>query len=175
MERFTVFARMSPKSPEIKRQTVPCRALSCVVCSNTRPPVQTGTPSPDSTQGPRLDSWKAIAAYFHRDIRTVQRWERSEELPVHRHSHEKGGTVYAYQSELDLWWAARAGQQPPPEPVPEPPAKPRLKWAILLAGALAIVAAPVVWEVAIAHRSASPERITGRLLGNATAEGRSIR
>jgi hypothetical protein len=32
----------------------------------------------------RLDSWKEIAAYLGRSIRTVQRWEREEGLPVHR-------------------------------------------------------------------------------------------
>jgi TolB-like protein/Flp pilus assembly protein TadD len=55
----------------------------------------------------RLDSWKEIAAYLRRDVRTVQRWERSEGLPVHRHLHDKQGTVYAYQSELDAWWHGR--------------------------------------------------------------------
>jgi hypothetical protein len=31
-----------------------------------------------------LDSWKDIAAYLKRDISTVQRWERREDMPVHR-------------------------------------------------------------------------------------------
>src|ERR1041385_1511743 len=35
----------------------------------------------------RLDSWKAIAAYLGRGVRTVQRWEREEGLPVHRLTH----------------------------------------------------------------------------------------
>ena len=52
---------------------------------------------------PRLDSWKEIADYLNRDVRTVQRWERSEELPVHRILHKKRSTVYAYQDELDIW------------------------------------------------------------------------
>ncbi len=51
----------------------------------------------------RLDSWKEIAVYLKRDVRTVQRWEKTEGLPVHRHVHEKLGTVYAYKSEIDLW------------------------------------------------------------------------
>jgi len=38
----------------------------------------------------------------------VQRWEREEGLPVHRLSHDKRGTVYAYQSELDGWWESRS-------------------------------------------------------------------
>ena len=36
---------------------------------------------------PRLDSWKEIASYLGRGIRTVQRWEREEGLPVHRLDH----------------------------------------------------------------------------------------
>ena len=34
----------------------------------------------------RLDSWKEIAAYLNRGVRTVRRWEREEGLPVHRHA-----------------------------------------------------------------------------------------
>jgi serine/threonine-protein kinase len=52
----------------------------------------------------RLDSWKEIAAHLKRDISTVQRWERKEGLPVHRHQHDKLGSVYAFRSELDTWW-----------------------------------------------------------------------
>jgi Tol biopolymer transport system component len=55
----------------------------------------------------RLDSWKAIAAYVKRDVTTVQRWERREGMPVHRHLHDKQGSVYAFCSELDAWMAGR--------------------------------------------------------------------
>ncbi len=49
----------------------------------------------------RLDSWKEIAAYLNRDVTTVQRWEKREAMPVHRHLHDRSGSVYAYGSELD--------------------------------------------------------------------------
>ncbi len=55
----------------------------------------------------RLESWKGIAVYLKREVRTVQRWEREENLPVHRHLHRTQGTVYAYKSELDAWLAQR--------------------------------------------------------------------
>ena len=55
----------------------------------------------------RLDSWKAIAAYLRRDVTTVQRWEKREAMPVHRHRHEKAGSVYAFASELDAWSRSR--------------------------------------------------------------------
>ncbi len=60
----------------------------------------------------RLDSWKEIASYLKREVRTVQRWEKSEGLPVRRHLHKKQGTVYAYKSELDAWWNQRGVQVP---------------------------------------------------------------
>jgi tetratricopeptide (TPR) repeat protein len=55
----------------------------------------------------RLDSWKDIAAYLKRDVTTAQRWERREAMPVHRHQHDKLGSVYAFRSELDAWRRTR--------------------------------------------------------------------
>src|SRR5213596_2616564 len=52
----------------------------------------------------RLDSWKEIAAYLKRDESTVRRWEE-EGLPIHRLPHKKKATVYAFKSELDVWWS----------------------------------------------------------------------
>jgi Tol biopolymer transport system component len=60
-------------------------------------------PSPED----RLDSWKEIAAYLGRGIRTVQRWEREEGLPVHRLAHDKRGSIYARREELTAWWESR--------------------------------------------------------------------
>lgn len=60
-----------------------------------------------STRSHRLESWKEIAAYLRRDMRTVQRWERREGLPVHRLQHNKLGSVFAHTAELDAWRDAR--------------------------------------------------------------------
>ena len=67
-------------------------------------------PAPGSGQSPegRLDSWKEIAAYLGRGIRTVQRWEREEGLPVHRLAHDKRGSIYARREELAAWWQRRS-------------------------------------------------------------------
>jgi hypothetical protein len=54
-----------------------------------------------------LDSWKEIAVFLRRGIRTVQRWERTEGLPIHRHKHLRRGSVYAVTSELITWRQAR--------------------------------------------------------------------
>ena len=63
----------------------------------------------------RLDSWKEIAAHFGRDVRTVQRWEKHEGLPVHRHLHQKRGSVQAIASDLDAWWQVRCAAGEPLE------------------------------------------------------------
>src|ERR1700758_1697432 len=55
----------------------------------------------------RFDSWKEIAAYLNREVRTVQRWEKAESLPIHRLQHDKRGSVFAFRSELDDWMVAR--------------------------------------------------------------------
>jgi Tol biopolymer transport system component len=84
--------------------------------------------APDSQQGPTkeaapvaetpLESWKEIAAYLQRDVRTVTRWEKYEGLPVHRHRHRERSSVYAYPSELEAWRSARNPEAlPPPGPV----------------------------------------------------------
>src|SRR6266566_2867067 len=52
----------------------------------------------------RLDSWKEIAAYLKKEVRTVQRWEKNFGLPVRRLAHGKLGTVFAYKQDLDAWW-----------------------------------------------------------------------
>ena len=63
--------------------------------------------APPVSADDRLDSWKEIAAYLKRDIRTVQRWEKLEGLPVRRHQHQKRGSAFAYREELDAWWLTR--------------------------------------------------------------------
>lgn len=79
-------------------------------------------PSPDL-----LDSWKDIAGHFRRTVRTVQRWERSCDLPIHRHGHQLSSTVYAYRSELDAWWLGRKDPEPAAREDPSP--SPTKQWS----------------------------------------------
>jgi hypothetical protein len=80
----------------------------------------------------RLTSWKEIAAYVSRDVRTVLRWEKERGLPVHRVPGSTGRVVFAYADELDAWLNGEFDKSPPaehpasvipafvPEPVPDP-------------------------------------------------------
>jgi hypothetical protein len=45
----------------------------------------------------RLDSWKEVASFFRREVRTVQLWEKSEGFPVRRQQHKKLGSVPKFQ------------------------------------------------------------------------------
>src|SRR5262249_55970222 len=87
-----------------------------------------GTESSSRPLEDRLDSWKEIAAYLNRDVTTVQRWEKREGMPVHRHLHGTMGSVYASRVELDAWAHSR-NPRPAPEdgnhvPSPNPAASP---------------------------------------------------
>ena len=88
-------------------------------------------PTGGASSEDRLDSWKEIAAYLGREVRTVQGWEKTEALPIHRHQHARQGTVYAFRSELDAWKQARKSvpeaahevEAPAPSPAPAPARK----------------------------------------------------
>jgi TolB-like protein/tetratricopeptide (TPR) repeat protein len=103
-------------------------------------------------QGRRLESWKEIAAYLGRDVTTVRRWEKGEGLPVHRHLHNKLGSVYAYTTELDAWRGKRAPalatDAPGTRPVSESERRRNsLRTAATLAGLALALAASLIWLV----------------------------
>lgn len=50
-----------------------------------------------------LNSWKEIAVYLGRGVRTVQRWELELGLPVRRPRGKPRSAVIALKSELDSW------------------------------------------------------------------------
>ena len=51
----------------------------------------------------RFDSWKEIASFLGRDVRTVRRWEQERGLPIHRVPGEGRRVIFAYQSEIEAW------------------------------------------------------------------------
>ena len=109
----------------------------------------------------RLDSWKAIASYLNRDVTTVQRWEKRESMPVHRHLHDKLGSVYAFRSELDAWVRSRKAQPGPADfefdegPLRAAPTTRKWRWlaAALVVCALALAMGRAALQV---HGPATP-------------------
>ncbi len=63
----------------------------------------------------RLSSWKAIAAYLGKDVRTAIRWERTRGLPVCRPPGEGRSSVYALTTEIDSWLNEQPRRNPPPD------------------------------------------------------------
>src|SRR6266849_11121870 len=86
--------------------TLSATARRSAICMKDPSPVSSPALSPPLPEV-HLDSWKEIATYVKRDVSTVQRWEKREGMPVHRHVHDKRGSVYAYSSELDAWLQSR--------------------------------------------------------------------
>jgi hypothetical protein len=52
---------------------------------------------------PVLNSWKQIAQYLGRGVRTVERWEKELGLPVRRPRNHPCSAVFAIPTELDEW------------------------------------------------------------------------
>lgn len=50
-----------------------------------------------------LNSWKEISAYLGRGVRTAQRWEREQGMPVHRIGQGVRSPVFAVAQELYIW------------------------------------------------------------------------
>ncbi len=105
----------------------------------------TTPPTDQPSSAERLESWKEIAAYLKRDVRTVQRWEKNEGLPVQRHVHHSLGTVYAYKAELDAWWNNRRPRLEQEEEV-LPSSRRRLWWALAATSVIVVAASLGVWR-----------------------------
>ncbi|MGB2637068.1 MAG: hypothetical protein WAM58_24280 [Candidatus Acidiferrum sp.] len=121
-----------------------------------------GTPPVKKPPEDRLDSWKEIASYLDRDVTTVQRWEKREGMPVHRHLHDRMGSVYASRAELDAWAQSRNlraeqesgnnslssnSSEPPSSPIVNPSTtSARWKFVVpLAAAAVAIAIGASLW------------------------------
>jgi hypothetical protein len=50
-----------------------------------------------------LNSWKEIASYLGRGVRTIQRYEQKLGLPVHRPAGRDRSAVLAFADELERW------------------------------------------------------------------------
>jgi hypothetical protein len=69
--------------------------------------------STTTTRPTVLTSWKDIAQYMGKGVRTVQRWEQDFALPVRRPSGANKKAILARPGDLDAWVALRCGRRPP--------------------------------------------------------------
>jgi DNA-binding beta-propeller fold protein YncE len=144
----------------------------------------------------RLDSWKEIAAFLGRTVRTVQRWEKTAGLPVRRGGPGRGAVV-ASKLELADWWQRRrdtlsadddvgpddvcSGDELPAEPAATPSAQPRggrraRAWpviAILLVTAVSGLVALILWRTRPAEPVSTVPRIV-RAFASASSEGQAV-
>ena len=138
--------------------------------------MSSSTPSAGAAANDRLESWKEIAVFLRRDIRTVQRWEKTEAMPVHRHLHDKLGSIYAFKSELLEWQRQRSpdaadataeleplGETAAP-PVPVAESKPAIHVARRWYALIALVVIAAIATTAILVRRATGEPASAKIL-----------
>lgn len=97
--------------------------------------------------GPTLDSWKEIARYLGKDVKTCQRWEKERGLPVHRLEGSKRSRVFAYPEELTAWLQKNDVVGPAANGAPRPPKERRI--FPYLAGALTVIAVLAAYELGV--------------------------
>jgi hypothetical protein len=93
----------------------------------------------NGTNAPRtLNGWKEIAAYLGKSVRSVQRWELTLHLPVHRIRTPDGQIVYAQTDEIETWRRQldRSPEQADSDAAEEVAFRPRF---VLAAGAVLVV------------------------------------
>jgi TolB-like protein/DNA-binding winged helix-turn-helix (wHTH) protein/Tfp pilus assembly protein PilF len=130
----------------------------------------------DSSERPQFIETLSRRGYrFIAPVESVQRREKREEMPVHRHLHDKPGSVYALNKELDdgIQGPSPRADEAENRPETEPPpinhgndgttnvSKPR-RW-IALATCLSICVAAATW-IALRHHAAGTGEPTIRSL-----------
>jgi Tol biopolymer transport system component len=121
-------------------------------------------------KGKVLDSWKEIAAYLNRNVRTCQDWEHDLGLPVHRLEGLPKARVFAYTAEIDAWRDAK-GRLPGNVEVSQksrPPATVTIRRSARAWMVAAIAVGPILGAIATAlilsHLNPTPsspiERVT---------------
>lgn len=125
-----------------------------------------------SEQAPRLDSWKEIAEYLDRDVRTAMRWAKSHGLPVRRVAGGKGRSVFAFTGEIDSWLAGQPPEGAAEAPVP-PSSQPRA-WKRWVAGAAAVLAIGAIAVVGARKLHRGGDTLSGPLRVRATQESVAV-
>lgn len=112
------------------------------------------SPPPDTSRD-QLTGWKDIASYLGKSVRTVQRWERRYQLPVHRVP-GSADVVLASKEEIERWMRSEASAEildldrgeASARPAPEAPGRVRVRHGSVWI-TMAVVAAVVFGLVAI--------------------------
>lgn len=130
------------------------------------------------TSRTRLDSWKAIADYLGRDVRTVIRWEKERSLPVHRVPGGRTRTVYAFADELQQWMErgepeTAAPASVPPSPLPKP-AAPRTRVNVLALAVAVLLVVAAVWASARVRKPITRMVLEGSDLVAQNSDGRDL-
>ena len=91
---------------------------------------------------------------MRRDVTTVQRWEKREGMPVHRHVHDKIGSVYAFKTDLDSWARNRRLLVAESDSLPDgtraaesasTPGSWRRRWVAMAGAGAFVLAAVAIW------------------------------
>jgi len=130
----------------------------------------------------RLDSWKEIAEYIGRDVRTATRWE-TQGMPLHRVPGGRGASVFAFTHEIDQWMAGprtAAAAEPAPPPIVRSGHAPRRRFrprGVVLAatGALALAAAVYAFRVKSSANSSGAFRVIATSSELSLADGSATR
>jgi Tol biopolymer transport system component len=138
-----------------------------------RPGAPEVSPQTTPERGSRLDSWKEIAAYLNRDLRTLQRWEKTANLPIRRLNKPGMRAVFAYTADLDEWLRQQSPDPPDAQPRDRPaaaagpgpvPPQARRGPARAVSSALVILVALAAVAAFLARRGGPPpfEALTAR-------------
>jgi hypothetical protein len=129
-------------------------------------------PEPDD----RLNSWKEIAAFLGRTVRTVQRWEKHDGLPLRRGGPGRHRAVTASKRDISAWWERRKDvleDAAVPQPA-DPVAQQRFWPAAAVAAVILISAATMLLTGRPERRDpAKADSGSGRLFAASTTEGRT--
>src|SRR4030042_642524 len=88
-----------------------------------------------------FDSWKEIAAYLKRSVKTCQRWERELGLPIHRPDQGSGARIVAYKQDIDRWLAGTRHLEDVTFPVSKPASRQKTIWTLAAGGAAFVAVA----------------------------------
>ena len=125
----------------------------------------------DSRQ--RLSSWKEIAQYVHRDVRSVMRWEKERGLPVHRVPGGHKGRVWAFADELDDWLAQPSIGLDTPATVHVSTRRSLRRWHMALACGVVVAVAASVFAL-VPREPPADVTVEGNVLTAVTASGRAL-